>query len=336
MIGLSDNSTFVIMKFSRSPDAAALPTVFCMAATPFSSDGAIDEAAFRGLLRRMAGAGVGVYLGSGGAGEGHALSTQELRRLYEIGVSECKGKVPVHANPPEPRTAASMLEPLRHAAQAGVDVVQIYPMDAGHGMRPTPAEQAAYYRDLLEVVDHPVALSVHVQAGYMAPVSLLRTLCETYPHIVAINVIGTSLHYLVALRDAVGPRVTLNVRLINALEGYALGARGFLAAEPNLVPKLSRSIVDALVVEDLAAAGRSLAQFVRLADVVNRWAPSTARWVKMAMNVLELPGGAGGLRKPYLMPPQSELDAMAEALAGLGIPEIDERLVARARSEGKL
>jgi dihydrodipicolinate synthase/N-acetylneuraminate lyase len=204
-------------------------------------------------------------------------------------------------------------------------------MDAGHAMRPTPAEQETYYNDLLGAIDHPVALSVHVYAGYMAPVALLRSLCGRYPQIVAINVIGTPLDYLVALLDAVAPRVQINVRLANAIEGYALGARGFLAAEPNIVPRLSRSIVDRLVASDLNGAGIALGGLVRVATVVNRWAPSTARWVKMAMKVLDLPGGSGGLRKPYLMPPGSELDAMASALAALHIDELDARSAALAR-----
>ena len=307
-------------------DPTVTSTVFCMVATPFAADGSIDEGALRAQLRRMVAANVGVYLGSGGAGEGHALSQAELRLLYDVGVEECRGRVPLHANPPEPRTAAAMLEPIRHAVQAGVDVVQVYPMDAGHAMRPTPAEQEAYYRDILGVVDHPVALSVHVYAGYMAPVALLRRLCAEYSQVVAINVIGTPLQYFVELRDVLDARVTLNVRLINAIEGHALGARGFLAAEPNLTPRLSRSIIDGLHARNPEWAGRDLAHLVRLAAVVNRWAPSTARWVKMGMKVLDLPGGRGGLRRPYLMPPQAELDAMATALAALGIDELDERL----------
>ena len=311
---------------TAAPGRDDTSTVYCMVATPFAADGTIDEDALRLQLRRMVAANVGVYLGSGGAGEGHALSLAELRLLYDVGVQECRGRVPLHANPPEPRTAAAMIEPVRQAVQAGVDVVQVYPMDAGHAMRPTAAEQDAYYRDILGQVDHPVALSVHVYAGYMAPVDLLRRLCAEYPQVVAINVIGTPLQYFVELRDAVDPRVTLNVRLINAIEGHALGARGFLAAEPNLAPRLSRAIVDALLVRDNARAGLELARLVRLAAVVNRWAPSTARWVKMGMKVLDLPGGRGGLRRPYLMPPQSELDAMAAALAKLGIEELDERL----------
>ncbi len=299
-----------------------MATVFCMAATPFSASGDVDEGALREHLRRMVDANVGVYLGSGGAGEGHALRPAELRRVYEVGVEECRGRVPVHANPPEPRTAASMLELARHAVAANVDVVQLYPMDAGHAMRPTAAEQETYYHDLLDAIRHPVALSVHVFAGYMAPVALLGKLCEAYPHIVAINVIGAPVSYFVELRDAVGSRIELNVRLVNAIEGYALGARGFLAAEPNIVPLLCRSIVDRTAANDVAGAGEALVRLVRLSTIVNKWAPSTARWVKMAMKVLDLPGGRGGLRKPYLMPPAPELNQMAAGIAALDIEEL--------------
>jgi dihydrodipicolinate synthase/N-acetylneuraminate lyase len=249
------------------------------------------------------------------------LSLAELRQVYDIGVDECKGRIPVHANPPEPRTAAAMLAVARQAVAANVDVVQLYPLDAGHAMRPTLAEQAAYYDDLLGAIDHPAALSVHVHAGYSAPVSLLASICKRHPQVVAINVMGAQPGYMVELFDTLDPRIVVNVRLVDAIGSYALGARGFLAAEPNLAPRLARSIVDAIVAQDLASAGARLAQLVRLATIVNRWAPSTARWVKMGMKVLDLPGGRGGLRKPYLMPPPLELNEMATAFARLDLDE---------------
>ena len=65
------------------------PTMYCMVGTPFTDDGKVDEAAYRLVLRRMVEANNGVYLGSGGAGEGHVLTPKELQRLYEIGVQEC-------------------------------------------------------------------------------------------------------------------------------------------------------------------------------------------------------------------------------------------------------
>ena len=129
--------------------------VLCMSATPFTDDGALDEPALRTHLRRLADAGVGVYLGSGGAGEGHALTPAELGRLYRVGVEECRGRTPTFANPPEARTAGEMLAKARLAVDAGVDCVQIYALDGGHGMRPTEAEQNVYYRTLLDELDHP-------------------------------------------------------------------------------------------------------------------------------------------------------------------------------------
>ena len=83
---------------------------YTVSVTPFTEDGAFDEAATRGHLRRMAAAGIGVYLGGGGSGEGYVLSADEARRLLQIGVEELKGKVPVRAMGVEPRTSGEMIE----------------------------------------------------------------------------------------------------------------------------------------------------------------------------------------------------------------------------------
>ena len=55
---------------------------------------------------------------------------------------------------------------------------------------------------------------------------------------------------------------------------------------------------------------------------VTRWPNSTPRWIKMAMRVLRLPGGEGGLRSPYLMPSDAEVEDFQAGLLRLGIPEI--------------
>jgi dihydrodipicolinate synthase/N-acetylneuraminate lyase len=292
--------------------------VFCMAATPFTDDGSIDEAALRLHLRRMVDANNAVYLGSGGAAEGHALTDDELRRVYAIGVEECKGKVPVYANPPEPRTAERMLHVATMAVEAGVDVVQLYPVDAGHGMIPSVREQEAYFRELLEAIDHPTAISIHVAVGYVQPISLLQRLAADHPQIVAFNVMGPPPSYLVELMDAV-PRCDAYMPIGALLMALPLGAKGCLAAEPNLVPRLCRSIADAYLAGDMAAAGVAQANVIRLAAIVNRWAPSTARWVKMGLTVLGLPGGNGVLRRPYVLPPQNEIDEMAAAFDALDV-----------------
>ena len=81
------------------------PEHFVMSATTFSRRAASCEAAFRLWLHRFRDVKIGVYVGSGGNGEGHALTPRELDRVYRIAVEELKGKVPVHANLPEEHTA---------------------------------------------------------------------------------------------------------------------------------------------------------------------------------------------------------------------------------------
>jgi 4-hydroxy-tetrahydrodipicolinate synthase len=288
-----------------------------MSATPFAADGSLDEVALRAHLSRLADAGIGVYLGSGGAGEGHALSSGELDRLYRVGVETCRGKTPVFANPPEARTADEMLSKAMLAVDAGIDCVQIYALDGGHGMRPTEAEQNVYYRSLLDEIHHPVAISVHGYQGYLTPIPLLRRFALDYPQLVAINVMVRPFDYFVELKDALRPDIDYYTIGYELIQGLSLGAAGCLSAEPNLAPLLCADIATAFDADDIGRAGENQADLIRLGTLVNRWAPSTARWVKMGMKVLGL--GNGVLRPPYLLPGQDQQDEMLAGLQRLGL-----------------
>jgi hypothetical protein len=45
----------------------------------------------------------------------------------------------------------------------------------------------------------------------------------------------------------------------------------------------------------------------------------------MAMKILRLPGGEGGLREPYLMLPPEEIQKFTDGLLRLRIPQIQEQ-----------
>jgi 4-hydroxy-tetrahydrodipicolinate synthase len=297
--------------------------MFCTSATPFNEDGTLDEEGLRAHLRRLVDAGNGVYLGGGGAGEGHALSIEEFRRVCEIGVEECKGKVPTYSNPREAYNAEVMYTYASAAVSAGIEVVQLYQLVGGHGMIPTQLEQEAYWNDLLDAIATPVAISVHGYAGFRPRPGYLRDLHRRYPQIVAVNVMALPPSYLAEVIDEMPASVACYTGITYDIQGLALGAAGALEAESNIIPNLCQSLHDHWLSGDLASLSKS-AQFVqRVQNIVNQWAPSTARWVKMAMRVLDLPGGQGPLRKPYIMPPAEELKKMADAFEAIGLRELE-------------
>jgi 4-hydroxy-tetrahydrodipicolinate synthase len=308
-------------------------TVYNMVATPFKDDGSVDLDGYAELLGIMADANIGVYLGSGGAGEGHALSLSELRDLYRVGVETCKGKVPVAANPREPRTAHQMLELATCAAEAGVDLVQLYSLDAGHGMKPTAKELDGYYRFLLDRLDCPIAISVHAYYPYPVPPRFLAELCSDYPQIEAINVIMPSAYFL-EVRDemaAVGREVRLYTSMMNFIEGLYAGSSGVQSAEPNLVPYTMRRLADAVLAGDSDTISELFVFIYNLMRVVNRWAPSTARWVKMGLRVMGKPGSNGVLREPYLLPDEDQLAEMRREFDRLGVEAMEAASAAAAR-----
>ena len=154
------------------------PSAFVISITPFDAQGEVDFGALRAHFARLAESGVGVYVGGGGSGEGHALLDREVDRLLEIAVEELAGKVPTRAMGVEPRTARQMIEFGRRVKGTGLDAMQIYSLDMGHLGIPRPQELDAYFREVLEAVDMPSVVSTHFSVGYMVPVDLLL-LCAT-------------------------------------------------------------------------------------------------------------------------------------------------------------
>jgi dihydrodipicolinate synthase/N-acetylneuraminate lyase len=134
---------------------------------------------------------------------------------------------------------------------------------------------------------------------------------------------GGPASYLVEVRDELPASVACYVGIATVVQGLALGAAGALEAESNIIPNLCQSLLDHWKSGDLESLSRSAQNVQRFTNIVNQWAPSTARWVKMAMRVLDLPGGQGPLRKPYLMPGPEELAKMGRQFEAMGVRELE-------------
>jgi 4-hydroxy-tetrahydrodipicolinate synthase len=264
----------------------------------------------------MASAGVGVYLGGGGSGEGYVLAPSEAQRLLEIGVEELKGKVPVRSMGTEPRSAAEMVEQVRVAAAAGVDAVQIYSLDAGHGHRPTRPEMQAYFDDVLSATNFPSVISTHQSVGYAVPVPMLAGFIKTYDHVVGVNVTNQDLGYVADVIDAVDGRAAVHVGgPAQALTAWSLGATGFLSSEANLAPELCMSVVEAYRKSDGAALTASFGKLLRLYRALY-----SAGGIRATKAVLDRLGLAGGVpRKPQLPIAEQAVDGLIQLMRDLGL-----------------
>jgi dihydrodipicolinate synthase/N-acetylneuraminate lyase len=298
-------------------------TILSRNCTTFSRTKQLDEDAFRQSLQRFVDSQIVVFLASGGSGEANSLSLDELRRVYAIGVEVCRGKIPVYANIPEVRSAAEAIAFSQLAIEAGVDVVNLYGPATLHGYRPTDAELNAYFDEVLSAIKYPIVIAPNPTQGYTPKPTLIAGVCERFHQVQAVNLVGLSGDaYFLQLRGLVKSDIALNVPLPGSLNMLALGATGLICNLSNIIPKTVRRYVDLYERGDFDEMGRIYADLERFNRYVENW--PGARWQKMALSVLKLPGGEGGLRLPYLMPPDDEVQRFADGLLSLGLTEIDE------------
>jgi 4-hydroxy-tetrahydrodipicolinate synthase len=293
--------------------------VFAVSITPFDVDGRLDEAGFRKHLQRMVAAGVGVYVGGGGSGEGFVLTAEERHRVLEVAAEELRGRVAFRSMGVEARSAAEMIEYLRRAESAGVDAAQIYSLDLGHGHRPTPDEVLEYLTDVLSSTTVPSVLSTHQSVGYRISVETIATLVDRFDHVVGVNSSHADLAYLTAIVAAVGDNVDVHVGgPLQALTALALGANGFLSSEANLAPHLCQSVITAYEAGD-AAVFPAFARLARLSMAL--YGRGGIRATKAVLNRLGLPGGYP--RRPQLPVTDAVVDELMTIIGDLGLEALE-------------
>lgn len=283
--------------------------------TPFGEDGALDEAGLRAHLGRLREAGVRVYLGAG-PGEWYVMTAPERRRLLEIGVEELSGHVPVMAMGAEPRSATEMVEFVRMAAEVGVDGVQVYSLEVGHGHVATDAEWEAYVDEVMDATEVPATLSVHFSVGYLPDVETVRRVVRRHDQIVGVNCTPADLRYLARTVDAVGDDVEVHVGgPLHAPTALALGADGFLNFEGNIAPRLTARVAAAWDDGDPTAVSEAFRPLIILFDLVGRhgWVPA----VKEVLRQLDLPGGR--VRPPLLPSSPQATEDIARTLERLDV-----------------
>jgi 4-hydroxy-tetrahydrodipicolinate synthase len=294
-------------------------------ATTFAADGSLDEDAMRAFLQRFVDAELTIYLGSGGSGEGCALTLDELRRVYEIGVEVGQGKVTVGSNQPDQHTARDSIFHAKLAMAAGVDVVQLYGPASWHGYASSEREYAGYFDRCLDAIDHRVAISPNPTVGFAAKPKLIADICNRHPQITTVNLTGiVGDGYFIALREALERDVAINGETAGAFSILQMGG-GINVVGANFIPHTYRRFADLFTAGDYAAMGEVYTQIRRVTAYCDQWVKaSSPRVHKMVMRAFGLPGAAGGVREPHMMYDDAEIARFRAGALALDVPEIND------------
>src|SRR5437868_10761188 len=201
--------------------------------TPFRTDGSLDEAALRRLVRRQIDAGVDFLVPCGTTGESPTLTHEEHLRVVEMTIELAKGKVPVLGGAGGYNTA-EVVALSQELARLGADgILSVTP----YYNRPTQEGLFQHYRAIAEAVPLPIILySVQGRTGVNIEPATVKRLAEI-ENIVGIKEASGNVSQMAAILNAV-PEGFIVVSGDDAitLSLIALGGRGVISVVSNEIP----------------------------------------------------------------------------------------------------
>jgi 4-hydroxy-tetrahydrodipicolinate synthase len=220
-------------------------------ATPFR-DGALDEAAYRALVRQQIEGGTSVLIPMGTTGESVTMSAEERFRAVRVVVEEARGRVPVVGGAGSNNTA-EVIESVGRVREAGADGTLIV---TPYYNKPTQAGLVEHYRAVAKA--HPgfpiVAYNVPGRTGVdLLPETCLR-LCDI-PEVVALKEATGNMARAVDIVERCGERLTLlSGDDFTVLPLIACGGKGVISVSSNVAPRMMADLVAAARGGDLKKA----------------------------------------------------------------------------------
>ena len=281
--------------------------------TPFRDDDTIDENALRAEARYMVEtARVHGLAVTGSTGEGHALTTDEVRRVTAIVAEEVRGRVPVIAGIITDSTASAVERGLA-VRDLGVVALQVTPVH--YLFRPDDDAMVRHFDTLATRTGVPIIIYNVVPWTYLSPQLLARIIREV-DGVIGVKQSAGDMKLLADLILLVGD----GARIMTAVDAllypsFALGAHGAIAAILTAVPRLCVQLWDAVQAGDHKQA---LALHEKLLPIWNAiFADNLPANVKRCQEIL---GRISGLpRAPMPATSRAQETKIREALAKAGV-----------------
>jgi 4-hydroxy-tetrahydrodipicolinate synthase len=278
--------------------------------TPFTTSGAIDEAALRRLVRRQIDGSIDVLVPCGTTGESATMRADEQRRVIGITLEESGGKVPVLAGTGSNDTRVAV-EHSKAAASLGVQgVLCVGP----YYNKPTSEGFFRHFATIADAVSVPVVVyNVPGRTGSNIDTRTLLRLAA-HPNITAVKeASGNFAQIMDLLRDRPQGFEVLSGDDATTLPMMALGGEGVISVCANQVPRPMHDLVAACARGDFAEGRRIHNRLLRLMNL--NFVESNPIPVKASLALLGLCEET--FRLPLCAPTESTREALREALREL-------------------
>ncbi len=280
--------------------------------TPFTRDGAVDEAGVRRLARRQIDEGIHFLVPCGTTGESPTLSEEERVRVVEIVVEEARGRVPVLAGAGGYDTR-EVIHAAKRMQQAGADgILSVTP----YYNKPTPEGLYQHYRAIAEAVPLPIVVyNVPGRTGCNIDVATVVRLAGL-PNIVAVKEASGNMTQICEICRAVPDEfIVLSGDDALTLPIMAVGGRGIISVASNEVPAEMSRMVELAESGDFSAARAVHSRLLPLMQV--NFVESSPIPVKSAMAAMGLIEEI--YRLPLVPPKPASRERIQQVLDGLGL-----------------
>ena len=221
--------------------------------TPFTTDGAVDEARMRALVERQIAGGVKLLVPCGTTGESATLSSDEQQRVIAITIAAAKGKARVIAGVGNNDTAVT-IERAKAARAGGADAALVV---GPYYNKPTQAGFLAHYRAIAAAVPGFPVVVYNVPGRTGANIAAVTTLAlaREVDNVVAVKEASGDLSQIMAiLKGRPDGFKVLSGDDALTLAVIALGGDGLVSVASNEVPELMSRMTDLALAGDWTAA----------------------------------------------------------------------------------
>jgi 4-hydroxy-tetrahydrodipicolinate synthase len=278
--------------------------------TPFTRDGALDEAGVTRLARRQVEANIHFLVPCGTTGESPTLSEDERVRVVELVVAAAEGRVPVLAGAGGYDTREVIHTARRMKAAGAAGILSVTP----YYNKPTPEGLFQHYSAIAGEVGLPIVVyNVPGRTGCNVDVATLVRLSGV-SGIAGVKEASGNISQMCEICRAVPPDfVVLSGDDALTLPLMAVGGHGIVSVASNEVPAEMTRMVELAERNDFAAARRIHAALLPLMSV--NFIESNPIPVKSAMAMLGLLEEV--YRLPMVPPREASRARIAEVLASL-------------------